>query len=215
LHGRWVTFPEFGGAFYVCEQECESACRRAGHDTLMSSLLPLKGHYSSGGFFGSFVRPSTCGGECAALFESLTRHRGRPRVGHRLTGCSTVAVKRGSAALPHSRFTCKSAFFESGRADSNRFPAHYECAVSGCRALRTIAIPAYLSRFLFSALRISLPQLSTHGSSVEEDSLSPSPRVITSASPAPASSAAPAPPRGRGSPPTATAGGRGARTRGT
>src|SRR5215213_1493713 len=100
---------------------------------------------------------------------------------------------------------------ESLGADSNRFPAHYECAVSGCRALRTIAIPAYLSRFLFSALRISLPQLSTHGSSVEEDSLSPSPRVITSASPAPASSAAPAPPRGRGSPPTATAGGRGAR----
>ena len=44
------------------------------------------------------------GGECAALFESLTRHRGRPRVGHRLTGCSTVAVKRGSAALPHLTF---------------------------------------------------------------------------------------------------------------
>jgi hypothetical protein len=37
-----VTFPEFGGAFYVGEQKGESACGRAGHDTLMSSLLPLK-----------------------------------------------------------------------------------------------------------------------------------------------------------------------------
>jgi hypothetical protein len=44
------------------------------------------------------------GGECTALFESLRRHSGRPRVGHRLTGCSTVAVKRGSAALPHLTF---------------------------------------------------------------------------------------------------------------
>src|SRR5829696_5452558 len=36
--------------------------------------------------------------------ESLTRHRGRPRAGHRLTGCSTVAVKLGSAAQPYLTF---------------------------------------------------------------------------------------------------------------
>jgi hypothetical protein len=35
-----VTFPEFGGAFYVGEQEGESACWRAGHclDVLLASL---------------------------------------------------------------------------------------------------------------------------------------------------------------------------------
>ena len=31
---------------------------------------------------------------------------------------------------------------ESRRADSNRFPAHYECAVSGCWALQGFANPA-------------------------------------------------------------------------
>jgi hypothetical protein len=51
------------------------------------------------------------GGVLAALFESLTRHRGRPRVGHRLTGCSKVAVKRGSAALPHLTFYLQNSTF--------------------------------------------------------------------------------------------------------
>jgi hypothetical protein len=51
------------------------------------------------------------GGVLAALFESLRRHRGRPRVGHRLTGCSTVAVKRGSAVLPHLTFYLQNSGF--------------------------------------------------------------------------------------------------------
>jgi hypothetical protein len=43
--------------------------------------------------------------------ESLTRHRARPRVGHRLTGCSTVAVKRGSTALPYLTFYLQNSTF--------------------------------------------------------------------------------------------------------
>jgi hypothetical protein len=59
LHCRWVCLRELGGAFYVCKQKGESACGRAsGHDTSMSSLLPLRGHYSSGAFPGSSVRAS-------------------------------------------------------------------------------------------------------------------------------------------------------------
>src|SRR5829696_3417289 len=78
--------------------------------SLMSSLLPLKGHYSSGGYLGPLFA-QVPGGVLAALFESLTRHRGRPRVGHRLTGCSKVAVKRGSAALPHLTFYLQNSTF--------------------------------------------------------------------------------------------------------
>src|SRR5919112_5386157 len=78
--------------------------------TSMCSSLPLKGHYSSGGYLGPlFARVP--GGVLAVLFESLTRHRGRPRVGHRLTGCTTVAVKRGSAALPHLTFYLQNSTF--------------------------------------------------------------------------------------------------------
>jgi hypothetical protein len=44
------------------------------------------------------------GSVLAALFESLTRHRGRPRVGHWLTGCSTVAVWLEPTALVHLTF---------------------------------------------------------------------------------------------------------------
>src|SRR5829696_6290296 len=43
--------------------------------------------------------------------ESLTRHRARPRVGHRPTGCSTVAVKRGSTALPYLTFYLQNSTF--------------------------------------------------------------------------------------------------------
>src|SRR5215218_8635655 len=43
--------------------------------------------------------------------ESLTRHPARPRVGHRLTGCSTVAVKRGSTALPYLTFYLQNSTF--------------------------------------------------------------------------------------------------------
>src|SRR5215213_8747403 len=93
--------------------------------TQSSSLLPLKGHYSSGTFLGFFVR-QVPGDDCAAHFESLRRHRGRPRAGHRLTGCSmgcsTWSPETSGHSLYHLRFTCKSAFFESRRADSNRLP---------------------------------------------------------------------------------------------
>jgi hypothetical protein len=65
-----------------------------------------------------------------------------------------------------------------------------------------------------AALRISLPQLSTHSFSVEEDSLLPSPRVITSASPAPASSAVPTQARETGLRPRASTGDPAVRTQG-
>src|SRR5215208_544609 len=93
--------------------------------TQSSSLLPLKGHYSSGTFLGFFVR-QVPGDDCAAHFESLRRHRGRPRAGHRLTGCSmgcsTWSPETSGHSLYHLRFTCKSALSESRRADSNRLP---------------------------------------------------------------------------------------------
>ena len=63
----WVAFPELGGAFYVGEQEGESACWRAGHCS-MSSLLPLRGHYSSGAFLGSLCSP-----KCLEAFSQPSR----------------------------------------------------------------------------------------------------------------------------------------------
>jgi hypothetical protein len=62
LHGRGVSLPHLGGTLYVGEQKGESACGWAGHDTLMSSLLPLRGHYSSGRFPEPSVRQTSTSG---------------------------------------------------------------------------------------------------------------------------------------------------------
>ncbi len=43
---------------------------------------------------------------------------------------------------------------ESRRGDSNPWPAHYECAVSGCWALQGFANPAYLKPFSFLCLAL-------------------------------------------------------------
>src|SRR5215216_4952590 len=55
------------------------------------------------------------------------------------------------AILPRS-LSASAKSIEGRRADSKRFPAHYECAVSGCRGLHGLAIPAYVKGFLFPAL---------------------------------------------------------------
>jgi hypothetical protein len=69
------------------------------------------------------------GGVLAGLFERLRRHRGRPRVGYRLTGCSMAAVKRGSAALPHLTFYLQNGTF--WRADE-RTRSAYPCSLRVC-----------------------------------------------------------------------------------
>src|SRR5215218_4901125 len=51
-----------------------------------------------------------------------------------------------------SLFTSFAGKKESRRADSNRFTAHYECAVRRCRDLQGIANAAYLEGFLFPGL---------------------------------------------------------------
>ena len=70
------------------------------------------------------------GGECAALFESVTRHRGRPRVGHRLTGCSTVARRaRLELSLAYLTFYLQNNIF--WRADERTRTA-YPCSLRVC-----------------------------------------------------------------------------------
>jgi hypothetical protein len=59
------------------------------------------------------------------LLKPSKRHADRP-LGQ--TGCSTWSQETSWHSLCHLRFTCKLALFESRRADSNRFPAHYEFA---------------------------------------------------------------------------------------
>ena len=57
-----------------------------------------------------------------------------------------------SGASCSSDFPCRLRQKESRRADSNRFPAHYECAVSGCPALLGFAYPAWAMGIPFPAL---------------------------------------------------------------
>jgi hypothetical protein len=82
--------------------------------------------------------------------ESLTRRRARPRVGHRLTGCTTVAVKRGSTALPYLTFYLQNSTF--WRADERTRTADLISLRVIGQVLQGIANCPYLSRFLFPGL---------------------------------------------------------------
>jgi hypothetical protein len=116
------VLPELGRALYVSEQEGESACRRAGHDTLMSSLLPLRGNYSSGGFLGSFVRPSAWRRSRSPFREPETASwaaSSRLSADGLQYGCSKARL--GCSASPHV-LPAKRHFLESRRADSKRLP---------------------------------------------------------------------------------------------
>ena len=72
--------------------------------------------------------------------ESLTRHRARPRGGHRLTGCGTVAVKRGSSSLAYLTFYLQNSTFwrayERTRTASLLFTSDHSGVAGGCTALQ-------------------------------------------------------------------------------
>src|ERR687890_632337 len=83
-------------------------------------------------------------GPCAATAETRA-HRSEPSKHHAdkplgQTGCSTWSREASRHSLYQLRFTCKIAFFESRRADSNRFPAPATSDPSGvagpCRDLQ-------------------------------------------------------------------------------
>jgi hypothetical protein len=59
---------------------------------------------------------------------------------------------RGFGSFSYSPYSVYLCGKKSRRADSNRFPAHYECAVRGCRGVQGVANPAFLSDFLCSGL---------------------------------------------------------------
>ncbi len=64
-------------------------------------------------------------------------------------GCGKARL--GCSALSHV-LPAKQHFLESRRADSNRWPAHYECALRGCWVLLGFADSVFLRDFLFPVL---------------------------------------------------------------
>src|SRR5215213_6947079 len=90
--------------------------------TLMSSLLPLKGHYSSAAFPGSFVRQSAWRRFRCPFGEpekASWAASSRPSADGLHYGCGKARL--GCSASPHV-LPSKQHFLESRRADSNRLP---------------------------------------------------------------------------------------------
>src|SRR5918994_5273217 len=85
--------------------------------------------------------------------KSADSTRSENRVSHRPPPSAVCTpFYTASTRLGGLNATCPQYRLESRRADSNRFPAYYECAVRGCCVLQRFANSAYLGDFLYPGL---------------------------------------------------------------